>query len=197
MPALSLLTGIISSPPQAVEVDVKQCLRKRLRSCDCSYCIDTCPANALSLKNREVLLDTQKCSECMQCVAVCPNDAFLFSGYDFDSKCRLFQNRERIVFTCSRQSYGHPEDQIVPCMGVFSIELLFVMGMTGPPVISFNVSGCLSCVNKSTSDSFLKALEYLEKQVSPFLRTKFDILKERNVADYSESDRRRGYISSV
>lgn len=197
MPALSLLTGILPSTPQVVEFDIKQCLRKRLSSCECSHCVDTCPAGALSLKNREVLLNTQKCSNCMQCVAVCPNEAFFLPDYDFDSNCRSIQNRERIVFTCSRQIYGHPEDQIVPCLGMFSIELLLVLGMTGPPVISFNVSGCLTCENKTTSDSFMKVLEYLEKQVSPLLTTKFDVVKDRNLAEYSESDSRRGFISSV
>lgn len=197
MPALSLLTGIISSPPQVVDVDVKQCLRKRLRSCDCSHCIDSCPAGALSLKSREVFLDIQKCSNCMQCIAVCPNDAFLLPGYDFDSKYRSIQNRERIFFTCSKQSYGHPEDQIVPCMGVFSIELLLVLGMTGPPVISFNVSGCLTCENKTISDSFVNILEYLEEHVSPLLTSKFDVVRDRSVAEYSESDSRRDFISSV
>lgn len=197
MPPLSLLTDILSAPPQKLAFDEKHCLRKRLSSSDCSYCIDSCPSEALSLNNGKILLNTQKCSDCMQCLAVCPNEAFHQPGYSFDSGFRPTQDCQPLFISCSRQSAEHPDDQIVPCMGMFSVELLLLLGMTGPPVISFNISNCSTCENKASSYHFVKTLEYLEEHASSLLKTEFDVVKNRSHTEFSQIISRRDFISNV
>jgi uncharacterized protein (DUF362 family) len=41
----------------------------------CKKCIDICPANALTMKNKKIIIDEKKCIKCYCCNEVCPANA--------------------------------------------------------------------------------------------------------------------------
>jgi len=198
MQALSLLRGFISDTTQSLEFVEKRCLRRRLNSCDCRSCLDCCPAGALSLENRKVQLDIDKCSGCMQCTGVCPAEAFLLPGYDIEKHFRpSTPDTELSVFSCTRQSQVHPEERVVPCLGIFSPELLLFTGMTGPPVTAFNVAECPRCENKKVADSFLFSLKYLQEHASDLLTTEFLTLEHPHHLESLRIDNRRSFLTGL
>ena len=197
MQPLSLLKDLVTDSLREVEFVGVRCLRKRLNKCECLRCIDSCSAGSLSLKNNQIEFDSDTCSGCMRCLAVCPSEAFLAPEYDLDKQFKSLSDQNRVIFSCPRQNLPNAETMIVPCMGMFSIELLFFLGMTGPPLISFNVSNCHGCVNKSASDLFLKSLGHLETYASALLNTRFIVLAESAQEKTDSKDDRRYFISTV
>ncbi|MBT8362160.1 MAG: 4Fe-4S binding protein [Deltaproteobacteria bacterium] len=197
MQALSLIKDVISDKTLAVEFDGTSCLRRRLNSCDCSYCLDVCPAGALFLDNRHIQHDTRKCTHCMQCTAVCPNDAFSIPGYDLDSLFKSMEDRDLSVFSCARQAQIHPEEKVVPCMGMLTIEMLLVIGMKGPDVTAFNVAKCPECENKVVVDSFINSLTYLKNRAAALLNTRFSLLTHQNQINSLAKEGRRSFLSGI
>ncbi len=197
MQPLSLLKDLITDSSREVEFVGVRCLRKRLNKCECFRCIDSCSSGALSLKNNQVEFDRDTCSGCMRCFAVCPSEAFIAREYDLDKQFNSLSDQSQVIFTCPQQNLPNAEAMIVPCMGMFSIELLFFLGMTGPPLISFNVSNCPGCENKRASDLFLKSLGHLEKYASALLNTRFIVLIESAEEKTDNKDDRRYFISTL
>lgn len=197
MQALSLIKDVISDTTLAAEFDGKRCLRRRLNSCDCSYCLDACPAGALFLDNRHIQHDTRKCTNCMQCAAVCPNDAFSIPGYDLDVLFESMEDTDLSVFSCARQVQIHPEEKVVPCMGMFSIEMLLVIGVRGPDVTAFNISKCPECENKAVVDSFINSLTYLKNRAAALLNTRFSLLTHQDQINSLAKGGRRSFLSGI
>lgn len=57
-------------------VDVTQaCVRRRFRFSSCRACANVCPAQAFSLAQGQVSIDTTRCIACGDCLFVCPVDA--------------------------------------------------------------------------------------------------------------------------
>ena len=42
----------------------------------CKLCINTCPVEAMSMKDGKVVFDDKTCISCMKCVNICPTNAF-------------------------------------------------------------------------------------------------------------------------
>lgn len=51
------------------------CVRRRFRFSSCRACADVCPAQAFSLAQGQVSIDTTRCIACGDCLFVCPVDA--------------------------------------------------------------------------------------------------------------------------
>lgn len=197
MQALSVINDVISGTTLAAEFDGKRCLRRRLNSCDCSNCLDACPAGALFLDNRHIQHDTSKCTHCMKCMVVCPNDAFSIPGYNLDALGESMENTDLSVFSCVRQVQIHPEEKVVPCMGMFSIEMLLVIGMKGPDVTAFNISTCPECENKAAVDSFINSLTYLQDRAAALLNTRFLLLTHQDQINSLAKGGRRSFLSGI
>lgn len=59
-------------------IDVTQaCVRRRFRFSSCRACADVCPAQAFSLAQGQVSIDTTRCIACGDCLFVCPVDAII------------------------------------------------------------------------------------------------------------------------
>ncbi|MBN1694452.1 4Fe-4S binding protein [candidate division WOR-3 bacterium] len=41
----------------------------------CGECVDTCPVEALSIKNEKAVVDNDECIDCGACVNTCPEGA--------------------------------------------------------------------------------------------------------------------------
>ena len=196
MSALSLLKGFASDAvTQSVEFKEDLCLRRRLNSYDCASCLDSCPAGALSLANRQVQLDTEKCSGCMLCTVACPNDAFEFQNLAFE-KCLFPDSKVKMsVISCTRQTQIHPNEHVVPCLGGLSLEHLLVLGLTGSEVTAFNTSVCSNCENSLAADTFLNLVKNLQKRGGELLSTKFIVLTESEQITSIQNDNRRSFLS--
>ena len=47
-----------------------------LNRCDsCGVCVETCPAEALKIKDLNIVRDEQRCKTCGRCISICPKDA--------------------------------------------------------------------------------------------------------------------------
>ena len=198
MQTLSFLKDLVSDTTQSLEFVEKRCLRRRLNSCECRSCLDCCPAGALSLENRKVQLDIDKCSGCMQCTGVCPAEAFLLPGYDIEKHLGpSTPDTELSVFSCTRQGQVHPKETVVPCLGIFSPELLFFTGMTGPAVTAFNMAECSRCENKEAADKFLFTLKFLQEHALDLLTTEFLTLEHPNHLESLRIDNRRSFLTGL
>ena len=62
----------------------------------CNICIENCPANAISYKNKKAFIDEKKCIGCAKCIAVCPQKAPTIPW----SSVRGKDIQERIVEYC-------------------------------------------------------------------------------------------------
>ncbi len=91
----------------------------------------------------------------------------------------------------------HPDDKVIPCLGLLSIELLFTLGMRGPSTIVFNVADCSDCRNKASSDAFRESLKHLEKHASAFLSAEFVVQAEPDHGRPDNTDDRRYFISTL
>jgi len=54
-----------------ITIDKKKCKL-------CGVCIDTCPVDALSIENGEVVCDVEKCLDCQSCEYLCEHGAISF-----------------------------------------------------------------------------------------------------------------------
>lgn len=197
MQPLSLLKDLFVDASQRIEFIDSRCLRKRLNRCDCLRCITSCPAGALSLRDHHVLFDKDSCSGCMRCLAVCPNDAFLSPENDLDGEIEFLLNRKYIVFSCLQANRIHPDDKVIPCVGLFSIELLLTFGMIGPSTIVFNVTACSDCPNKASSDALRASLNHLEEHASALLSAEFVVQTEPDHGRPDNTGNRRYFISTL
>lgn len=63
----------------------------QIHVCDqCGECADSCPEDAIQLKDKALWVDPELCSECLTCVDVCPHDVmFEQKDSDIPAKCNL------------------------------------------------------------------------------------------------------------
>ena len=190
MNSLSFLSEVIKEPKPVPEVEPRRCLRNRLHSCTCDLCIESCPQNALQYVDKQILLDKNCCTGCMRCTAVCPSE--VFSCDDGLGKILSYPDgstQKSITFSCPHQRLFLPEETIVPCLGIFSLEaLLFLSHTRKTTTFYFNTAGCQACSNYKASLAFKDELQQLQN-VGPSLSTRFKI-QENNTHDHEVVDRR-------
>lgn len=77
--------------PGTVEFDHENCT-------GCSLCVQACPADSISFKDKKPYLrppGENQCVACADCVAICPRDAVrLTSGYRFTQYFKTIDQRE-------------------------------------------------------------------------------------------------------
>ncbi len=69
------------SAKREIWTKTSQSIRLNHTKCvDCSRCVNRCPVNALTMKNKTIKIDHSKCISCVRCVHHCPKDAFTWKG---------------------------------------------------------------------------------------------------------------------
>ena len=53
----------------------KKCARQLIQHSDCSYCIEECKLEAITINDNMIVIDSNKCTLCGECVAACPLSA--------------------------------------------------------------------------------------------------------------------------
>ncbi|GAB6192599.1 4Fe-4S dicluster domain-containing protein [Desulfocastanea catecholica] len=170
MTIFSLLTKTAGTTPVA-EIVAGRCLRGRLSSFDCTRCLDSCAAKALSLQNGKIHIDNTRCTGCGRCTAVCPAEALVFAGFDL---CRMLDEYDSFadyVFNCPRQKQAFPKELPLPCIGVLSIEALLSIALKGNGPVYFNLLACPDCPQFEGVAAFVETLDRLQKTLAPHLGT--------------------------
>ncbi|MCP4339895.1 MAG: 4Fe-4S dicluster domain-containing protein [Desulfobulbaceae bacterium] len=168
MVSFALFEKFLPDPPPGVTLLAKRCLRRRLNTNQCTRCLDVCPSSALSLPGREIVLNKTKCTDCMACVSACPQDALL-SEYDLEELLATIQPGKDLVISCARQKQNHPDDIVVPCVGIFSRHILATILLKGCGSARFNVAGCSECNNQKASIIFLADYKLVTETLSQVL----------------------------
>jgi ferredoxin len=60
---------------ESLSIDIKvtkKCARQSIRHSDCSYCIEECKLEAITINEHRIEIDSNKCTLCGECVAACP-----------------------------------------------------------------------------------------------------------------------------
>ena len=195
MVSLASLLNLVAEQHHTADLVPHRCLRKRLNTNNCSRCLDSCSSGALSLRGREIVLDKTCCTGCMTCVAVCPQDA-LTSKFDADGLLVYLGRKANVWISCGRQRCFHPDEIIIPCMGVLSKPILAAMGLRAGGSVIFNLAGCIDCANRKSSEVFKKDLFEIVDVLSDILRSELIISETNKQAELIEADR-RSYLTNL
>ena len=175
MSTFALLTDLTTDSPLNVNFSPERCVRRRLNRSECAECLNVCPSEALSLIDNQVCHDLRQCTSCMMCTALCPNDAFVVNGYHLETRIQTLAPEEDLYVSCSRETQIHPDELVVPCVGVLSMAHLLALCLKPAGKIVFNVSACESCENKAAAD-------HLESQVNLLKENHPDIIEAELIA---------------
>ncbi|WP_070120869.1 4Fe-4S binding protein [Bacillus marinisedimentorum] len=70
--------GLLGSWLESLDYDynvLDSCVRKKSRKATCTSCIESCPDDAIELKNGEPVINSDKCTACGCCMVACPVQA--------------------------------------------------------------------------------------------------------------------------
>jgi len=163
MGTLSFLTTIFAATDSQVEVNPRRCLRNRLCGNRCNLCLEICPSAALSYFDSSLHFDNEACSNCMGCTAACPVDALVPSKdpQQFVNQVKDVEH-DTLIISCEHNQLFRKNELSLPCLGVFSLELLISVASAAPKKqILFNIEGCADCRNGRVSLWFQKNLTSL------------------------------------
>jgi formate hydrogenlyase subunit 6/NADH:ubiquinone oxidoreductase subunit I len=195
MVSLASLLNLVAEQHHTADLVPHRCLRKRLNTNNCSRCLDSCSSGALSLRGREIVLDKTCCTGCMTCVAVCPQDA-LTSKFDAEGLLAYLDQKTNVQISCDRQRRYHPDEIIVPCVGVLSKPILAAMGLVASGSVIFNLAGCIECPNRQSSEFFKKDINEVVGVLSDSMQSELIISETNKQAELIEADR-RSYLTNL
>lgn len=195
MKPLAPLTDFLSRQSSVVTLTRQRCLRTRLSSNQCRNCIESCPSGALSINKRKVVVDGSQCTACMLCVAACPQDA-LDAGFDFGRFLDSFATKSKTVISCIQQPQSHPDEIIVPCVGIISKQLLTAIVLGPSASVTVNLTGCSDCPNQNGAAVFKKDCQQITEFFSDSDPTKI-ILAQDEVASTTNHADRRSFLTKV
>ncbi len=195
MVSLSLFTKMFSENPPLVDLLAERCLRKRLNTNQCRRCLDTCPSGALSLNGREIVLNQATCSGCMSCVTSCPQDA-LTCNYDLDELLCTLQKDSNSLVSCVRQTQHQPDEIIVPCVGIFSKQMLTAIVTVGCGSVTFNVIDCSECCNRDVATIFMADCQIVLETLSHIHQSEL-VLAHQNKQLQKNGVGRRVYLTNI
>ncbi len=197
MATLPFLTELTAAPLRKISFQPRRCLRRRLNSCGCSSCSDSCTAGAIVISDKRVHFNPEACTGCMRCSVSCPNDAFEFAGLDLEEGLQTLPAHGNIVLSCGRQTQVHGDEYVLPCVGALSLEHLLALGLERSAQIIINMSACTSCENRLAADHFRNLLSIVRDSGAGRIKAEFVIVTEPENLFSIGSENRRAFLTSL
>ena len=144
---------------KAVRVVADRCVVVRNRHASCRRCIKACPADAITVRNNELTLDSHACVSCGACTTVCPVEALVpLDPTDADLATGAARSAGALdgcaVIACARiasKDLGDPSKYtIVPCMARVDEGMLVELAAAGVARIMLVDGTCRTCKYRAT-----------------------------------------------
>lgn len=143
------------------------CTRLRTTTSQCSFCIDTCPVNAISISDAGIEI-SDECNGCGACVSACPNGAFSMKEGGEGELLKEIRDKlidkRGVVFSFSCAHGNAKPDITVPCLGRLTEALLLGPLRGGASGIELLKPECGECPSEKASlhiDRVIKQTGYL------------------------------------
>ncbi len=163
------------------EVNIKKCIYSNKATKSCSKCIDICPENAITFKNKKVHFDKELCSRCGICKVVCPTQGINMNGLGEENILRTIKNKKSIIFSCYTES---PIDSLkITCLNALHPELLCALFILySKNTFYFNISRCKNCKIVNNDDLLIfSTLSKVENFLKPLgIKPNYKIIKEES-----------------
>ncbi len=162
------------------ELNIDKCINSLVKDGDCFVCKDSCPKNAVVIKDNKISFDENLCNQCGMCKVKCPTQAIRIKGEREYEIINDAGEKKNLVFACSlREAAGNLN---VSCLNALHPELisaLFVLYKDKK--FYFNLSKCSNCKlaneNSLFKDSLNSAISFVKKLgINPI----FEIITEDN-----------------
>lgn len=189
--------SITDFPPPIVFVN-ERCLHRRLKGFPCEKCVSTCPHKALFLHNGHISIDNGSCTACFLCCAACPSEALTPSGLQLKLFDHLLKSdQSEVIFSCSQHTFTHRQQSDIPCLGIFSWELLLAIGLSNISVIYFAISECGTCKNSNVLDSLRHKIQRIKVIEPESISKKFRFYSNPRVFAKDKDGDRRQFLSTL
>lgn len=180
-----------------VTVDSARCLRQRLRGFNCSQCVESCRAEAISICKAEIHVNGDACTNCGRCVAVCPSEVFTFSEDYLYQVLQEFDLSQLMVISCKRQKDATAPDITVPCLGTLPFEAFLFLALRQQNDIIINMAGCADCENSHITIEVKSAITRIEQLQLPKATAKFITTKNTSEISADTLRTRRSFLVHV
>jgi ferredoxin len=154
-----MATGLRQTP--------SRCLRRRFKKNDCRHCLQACPAQAIAIDDREIIIDADRCSECLLCAAACPTEAIAPKANDFLRLLDDIADLPQPVVSCRRKEKlaGH---STFSCAGFYSHEHLLALALLLPVAVQLNLTACMGCSSQGMLPTLKRRHRQLEEMVPSY-----------------------------
>ena len=146
-------------------IDEDLCINLRGRVSECSRCMDTCSAEALTVSTDAVDLDEAKCTGCGACLPACPAGVFSLTGFVPPRFLAALEGSGEVHLHCSA-STDRGGGVVIPCHRLLDPRLLAAAAAAGVSVVQLHgLDHCGRCENGSA----IELVEHARRQLAQWL----------------------------
>ena len=161
--AIETMTGRM----RVLRIEEERCTRNRSRLSGCSKCMDLCPENAITIKNKKIFIG-ESCIECGICAGVCPTDSIMIQEPRENSLYGYIENRGdkglESTIVCKENQENSKDAFKIPCLGSLSLEFLIGVDILDLGVnMIFKYEDCMECRASRGIELYLENLEKLRR----------------------------------
>jgi ferredoxin len=173
----------------------RRCLRRRWGDFDCRRCLEVCPSGALKLTAGQISYDDPACTACLRCSSVCPVEA-LAPALDLRDLLAWMVAAGEFSISCQRQPRHRTDAVVLPCLGLFSEEVLVVL-LRHKVSVTVNLNPCRACPNQASATAFIGSLKRVQELCHPLLPGEVHLLPVEQGEKVAEPGGRRRFLTEV
>ncbi len=174
-----------------MQVNEHRCSFVRNRTVSCRFCLDFCPAGALSREIGKLHVDTGLCRSCGACALVCPTSTYLTTDPNTvtiveQAKESAPLNQGTACFICDRYADELKIDRsrvvVIPCANYLDEYLILGLFLVGIDRVAIMRPGCEDCPSHHDPFAFDVAMDSI-KRLQHDWNFKISLLDTPNVPD--------------
>lgn len=151
---------------QKIYLKDERCCKVRSPLSKCAKCIDSCPINAIEIKNSKIYIK-ENCIECGICAGECPTKAILIQE---PTELKLYEYIDELQkddfsagISCIHNEKNYDNTFKVPCLGALTLEFLLGVNLSFDTIkIIYSMDRCKNCVVSNGIDKYLEKLHKIE-----------------------------------